>query len=209
MPPQQSPYHFRGGDDVLKPNHITRYIYPSLFDNHPSYPAYALRLQNPKNAAQRSRPQGEGSWDTTFATITRAPKPPPTNVQFNAWIVKEKKKDRACENALGRAMRRVSGWPGNTKLECGKFELKPGRFVFVLRRTTVLVLSGADQGKYGRDEDWYQVPAEKWRAMKTNDEWDSWWVRLYVSGNYSFTGIGSSDLDAVADWMIGFDECNV
>jgi hypothetical protein len=64
---------FRGGSNVLKPNHITRYEYPCPLH----LPRSSLCLQTPTNASRRSRPRGQGranfSTDgTMFLTITRA-----------------------------------------------------------------------------------------------------------------------------------------
>lgn len=175
-----SEFHFRGSGNVMQPNHITRYIYPSLI-----YPKEFLILQAPQNSAQRPRPQGEHAYDTTFATITPAPKRSPTRDEFQAWLIDESSKDHTSKNPCGRAMRRVTGFPGNTTLECGKFRLRGPRVVFVIVRTTVLRLGGKDRGKARTDQDVYEMPAEKWRDIMPEtvepDAHDCWWVRLHVS----------------------------
>lgn len=170
--------HSRGNGSVLKPNHITRYIYPALL-----YPKHSLLLQGPFNCSQRSRPQGSGSWDTTFVTIDRASRPLLTQGQFAQYVTANKPSDHKSRNPLDRAMRRVTAWPGNTILECGKFELQgPPRTVFVIKRTTVLML---DSRSFARDEDMYEIPAHKWNRMMSErtdlNTHDYWWVRLNVS----------------------------
>jgi hypothetical protein len=176
-------FHFRGGGTVLQPNHITRYIYPSLI-----YPSKHLLLQSPINCSRRPRPQGAGSCDTTFCTMTHAPEHPPTNSQFQTWLAAEREKDCQSSNPVGRAMRRVTGFPGNTVLECGKFRLRGPRTVFVIERTTVLLLGGADEGTFAKEEAIYEIPAHKWRSMMPQstdpDSHDCWWVRLHVNAHY-------------------------
>jgi hypothetical protein len=63
-------------------------------------------------------------------------------------------------------MRRIVGWPGNTTLECGKFELavkngKETRVFIVIRRATVLCLQ---KSEYRREEDCYEIPLAQWEA---------------------------------------------
>jgi hypothetical protein len=191
MPPAAiSEFHFRGGGSVLQPNHITRYIYPSLL----GYPVSALRLQMPYHADKRSRPHDQGMCDNTFITISPVGKPRPNKAQFQSWIVAEKEVDKRSANPVGRAMRRVTGFQGNTVLECGKFKLGAGddRLVYVLKRTTVLWCQGQEQGQrtYAMDTDQYEIRADKWRAMRPRtaepDEHDCWWVRLYDLMNASY-----------------------
>ncbi|KAJ4369049.1 hypothetical protein N0V83_006132 [Neocucurbitaria cava] len=156
--PQGSELFFRGGASVLKPNHITRYIYPSLC----GYPKACLRLQPPANSKKRSRPQGANSWGEdghTFLTISKALNPAPTNAQFTQWSTTEVSKDLKSKNPLGRAMVRVTRYAGNTVLESGKFALKKGApLVYVVKRTTVIPLGGSDVGKFGREEEEYPRP---------------------------------------------------
>jgi hypothetical protein len=152
---------FRGGSSVLKPNHITRYTYPSLC----GYPPGCLRLQPPSHSHQRSRPQGANSWGKdghTFLTITRTWKPALDEAHFTAWSTVELKKDGQSANPLGRAMARISQYVGNTVLESGKFQLRRGEeMVYVVKRTSVVVLGGADKGKFGKEVEEYVVPCGK------------------------------------------------
>ncbi|KAF2655783.1 hypothetical protein K491DRAFT_778468 [Lophiostoma macrostomum CBS 122681] len=188
MPPGAvSEFHFRGGGSVLQPNHITRYVYPTLL----GYPKSALRLQMPSHAATRSRPHDQGMCDNTFVTISPVGKPRPNKAQFQSWIVNEKERDKKCPNPVGRAMRRVTGFRGNTMLECGKFKLGPDRLVYVLKRTTVLWCQEQGQQRtYATDTARYEIRADKWRDMRPRtaepDEHDCWWVRLYdlMNGSY-------------------------
>ncbi|CAO2651123.1 Nn.00g094200.m01.CDS01 [Neocucurbitaria sp. VM-36] len=181
---QESELFFRGGASVLKPNHITRYIYPSLC----SYPKACLRLQPPTNSNKRSRPQGANSWGEdghTFLTITRALKAAPTKVQFTQWSKVESAKDLQSKNPLGRAMARITKYAGNTVLESGKFAQKKGQpLVYVIKRTTVIPLGGSDEGKFGREEEEYRIECGKWRSMQPptvkGHEHDSWWTRLHT-----------------------------
>ena len=79
-------------------------------------------------------------------------------------------------------MGRVSCWPGNTRLDVGKFKFKGGRVNIVIKRTTILVLKDGEAEKYAKDEDWYEIPAQEWRACCPGDTGrDHWWVRIYVS----------------------------
>lgn len=189
--PQGSELFFRGGASVLKPNHITRYIYPSLC----GYPKACLRLQPPANSKKRSRPQGANSWGEdghTFLTISKALKPAPTNAQFTQWSTTEVDKDLKSKNPLGRAMARVTKYAGNTVLESGKFALKKGApLVYVIKRTTMIPLGGSDVSKFGREEEEYRIECDKWRSMQSptmkGHEHDSWWTRLHVS-NYLYRG---------------------
>lgn len=183
---QDAELFFRGGGSVLKPNHITRYIYPSLC----GYPKECLRLQLPANSAKRSRPQGANSWGEdghTFLTITKALKPAPTEAQFAQWSTVESAKDTQSKNPLGRAMARVTKYAGNTVLESGKFALKRGEpLVYIVKRKTVIPLGGSDTGRFGREEKEYRIECGKWRSMQPpmvkGHEHDCWWTRLHVSG---------------------------
>lgn len=180
-----SEFRFRGSGNVMQPNHITRYIYPSLI-----YPEEHLILQAPRENAQRPRPQGEHAYDTTFATITPASKRTPTPDEFQAWLISEHSKDHKSSNPCGRAMRRVTGFSGNTTLECGKFRLRGPRIVFVIVRTTVLKIRGRERWEYRKDADVYEIPAERWRDMMPAatepDAHDCWWVRLQVGNVMSW-----------------------
>lgn len=106
-------------------------------------------------------------------------------MQFDAWVVGEKARDKSSANPLGRAMRRVSGYQGNTTLESGKFVLEKGQgLVYVVKRTTMVPLGGKDKGKFGRDEDVYTIKVGDWYNMRPpmeeGREHDSWWMRLHV-----------------------------
>lgn len=116
-------------------------------------------------------------------TVTRAPKTPPTPEQFERWILNEQANDTASANPLGRAMRRVVAYPGNTLLEIGKFELRPDQLSHVIRRTTKLALGGDARGTCAEDKDTYIIPSEKFRSMMPPAQpgYDSWWLRIYVS----------------------------
>ncbi|KAF1997948.1 hypothetical protein P154DRAFT_578477 [Amniculicola lignicola CBS 123094] len=185
MPGPNDPYAFRGGGSVLKPNHMTRYLYPCLL----GYPASSFRLQIPKWSTHRRRPQGQGAFDKTFITLTRAANPPPNLSQFKSWILAETAKDKHDENPIGRAMKRVTRYPGNTLLESGKFKLKRGDegLFYIVKRTTSLVLGGDQQGQVAVDEDCYGIPCARWRELQPycRSGPDSWWVRLYDLYNSS------------------------
>lgn len=156
----------------MQEHHMTQYIYPSLVGQELS----ALRLQTPLHASQRYRPKGGSEIDLEFVTITNKRKDPPTTKQFNVWVVAEGKKDHTSENPLGRAMRRVTGFQGNTILRMGKFELE-GRMTLIIQRKTLIALS---DGRSGMDEATYEIPVEQWKYMHVQ-AWpghDSWWRRL-------------------------------
>ncbi|KAH8624368.1 hypothetical protein IG631_21107 [Alternaria alternata] len=135
IPQPKTEYLFHGSGTVLKPCHITRYIYPSLCD----YPLGCLRLQLPSNSSSRSRPQGSGSWGTdghTFLSITNTQKLAPHSASFAEWSTRELERDRKSKNALARGMARMSLYVGNTVLEAGKFQLRRGEgMCFVVVRT--------------------------------------------------------------------------
>jgi hypothetical protein len=59
-------------------------------------------------------------------------------------------------------MARISQYVGNTVLESGKFQLRRGEeMVYVVKRTSVVVLGGADKGKFGKEVEEYVVPCGK------------------------------------------------
>ncbi|KAF2130744.1 hypothetical protein P153DRAFT_204239 [Dothidotthia symphoricarpi CBS 119687] len=168
---------FRGGSNVLKPNHITRYQYPHPLDH--GIPA--LRLQLPANSAKRSRPQGHGDFGidgATFLTITRSYREPPTEADFRSWSDTETKRDAKSRNPLGRAMTRMTKYAGNTLLKSGKFA-KRGGLVYVVNRVTSIPLAGDG---FGKEEDTYNIPCDQWRGLKplSTPGHDSWWQRLHV-----------------------------
>jgi hypothetical protein len=171
---------FRGGGSVLKPNHITRYIYPSLC----GHPATSLRLQNPVDSKKRSRPQGAFSWGVdghAFITITRSYRDEPTKSAFEHASTRDSEQDGKSANPLGRAMARVTKYAGNTLLESGKFALGKGEpLVYVVKRTTAIVPT---DGEVGKEEDMYVIECGRWRGMMpmTEPGHDSWWMRLHVS----------------------------
>lgn len=190
-PNPDSDYLFHGSGTVLKPCHITRYIYPSLCD----YPPGCLRLQLPSNSSSRSRPQGSGSWGTdghTFLSITNAQKLAPHSASFAEWSTRELERDRKSKNALARGMARMSLYVGNTVLEAGKFQPRRGEgMCFVVVRRSVVVLEGGgggghgDKKGFGKEEERYVIPCTEWRGMMPpmveGKEYDCWWVRLHVS----------------------------
>ena len=166
----------------MRPNHMTRFIYPSLCDT----PREMLRLQPPIDPLSRTRPQGSGMWGkdgTTFISLTRAVKPSPTPAEFKVWILAESQKDYQSANPLGRAMQRISGFQGNTVLESGKFMSWSGQMLyFVIKRTTSLAIKG---GGFETDICQYQINVDDWHNLKPKSsdegEHDSWWMRLHVS----------------------------
>lgn len=172
---------------MLQPNHITKYVYPSLC----GYPKECLRFQAPVNSFKRSRPIGSNSWGQdghNFITISKSRKPPPasTNLQWDCWSVDARAKELESDNKLGMAMARVTKYVGNTLLESGKFQLKKGQsLVYVVRRTTMITLTGDMAGQFGREEEVYIIPCEKWRSLMPpthpGHEHDTWWMRLHVS----------------------------
>lgn len=181
-PAEQSEIFFRGGGSVLKPNHITRYVYPSLC----GYPQEYLRLQNPVNSKRRSRPQGSLCWGTdghTFLTITRSYRGAPSRTDFEHMSAEERKQDDDSANPLGRAMTRMTKYTGNTLLESGKFALKKGEsLVYVIKRTTSILLTGREGQHFGVEQETYIIECNKWRALTppTDPGHDSWWMRLHV-----------------------------
>ena len=115
-------------------------------------------------------------------TITPSGRDPPTCAQFKHWLFAETKNDNKSTNPLGRAMRRVTAYQGNTVLEAGKFKIG-GKLMFKIKRTTMIPLGGKDKGEYRKDAAAYEIPCEKWRAMRppgSEDMHDCWWVRLQV-----------------------------
>jgi len=175
-----SEFAFRGGGSVLEPNHIARYEYPRLL----GYDRSELIFQTPSYAKNRSRPQGRAHWDLTYMTITPSGRDLPTRAQFKHWLFAETENDNKSTNPLGRAMRRVTAYQGNTVLEAGKFKIG-GKLVFKIKRTTMIPLGGKDKGEYRKDAATYEIPCEKWRAMRppgSEDMHDCWWVRLQVCG---------------------------
>ena len=183
-PKPPSDTFFRGGGSFLKPNHITRYIYPSLC----GHPATCLCLQNPVDSKKRSRPQGAFSWGVdghAFITITRAYRDAPTTSAFEYASKRDVEQDSRSENPLGRAITQVTKYAGNTVLESGKFALAKGEpLVYVVKRTTAIVLPS---GEVGKEEETYVIECDKWREMMPMPEpgHDSWWMILHVSSSPS------------------------
>jgi hypothetical protein len=166
---------FRGGASLFKPNHVTRYEYPCLLH----FPLSSLRLQLPHNASKRSRPQGQSRADfgvhgTTFLTITRAYR---DAADFSHKSKKGQDLDMKSPNPLGRAMARVTKYPGNTVLQSGKFATPQG-LVYVVKRVTSICAPG---GKFVHEEQVYEIPCTAWRGMQPPSEpgHDSWWMRLH------------------------------
>ncbi|KAL6703292.1 hypothetical protein ACN47E_009999 [Coniothyrium glycines] len=191
---QNSRTFFCGGGNVLQPNHITRYIYPSLCGK----PKECLRVQAPANTTRRSRPQGSGSWGDgqhNFITVSNSRKASPADSKsvWDAWSLSERVSEATSENEerLGRAMARVTKYVGNTLLESGKFQLKKGGpLVYIVKRTTKLLLAGDMDGQFGTEEEMYTIPCEKWRSMipptYPGYEHDTWWMRLHCLYQASF-----------------------
>jgi hypothetical protein len=95
-------------------------------------------------------------------------------------------KDNESGNPLARAMARISLYQGNTVLESGNFQLrKEEGMVYVVKRSSVVVLGGIDKGRFGREEEGYVVKCGEWRGlcppMVKGREYDCWWARLHVS----------------------------
>ena len=161
--PHDSSLFFRSGASVLKPNHITRYEYPCPL----KFPLSSLRLQSPVNASQRSRPQGRGDFGidgSVFITITRAYR---SGSDFASTSARECLEDSRCKNPLGRAMARVTKYPGNTVLQSGKFKLRNGGLAYVIKHRTSVPLG---HGEFGREEQVYEIPCETWRNMQPPSE---------------------------------------
>ena len=180
MAKHEPKHFFRGGGSILKPNHITRYEYPCPLQ----YPVAALRLQHPINPSQRSRPQGRGDFGPSgsiFLTITHAHSAAPTQAHLTA----DSTHDKSSANPLGRAMARITQYPGNTLLQSGKFKKREG-LVYVVKRTTNIPLGGEDKGKFGKEEEVYVIPCSEWRGLmpQSRPGHDSWWQRLWVGGLY-------------------------
>jgi hypothetical protein len=185
----QPDFFFHGSGTVQKPHHMTRYLYPSLC----GYPKGCIRLQTPVNSTRRSRPQGSGSWGTDghiFLSISNTPECINcSEIAFDAWSEVNMKKDEESGNGLARAMSRMSKYRGNTLLEAGKFQLKKGAdMVYVIKRTSVLLLEGSDgrgEERYGTEECRYTIECKRWRdampRMTKGREHDHWWTRLHVS----------------------------
>ncbi|KAH9875199.1 hypothetical protein J1614_004689 [Plenodomus biglobosus] len=174
--------YLHGGASVLKPNHITRYEYP----NPLHYGIEALYIQSPTDAATRSRPQGRGDFGphgAVFLTISRSTCALSTDIE----LISETANDKSSTNPLGRAMARVTRYPGNTLLQSGKFKTKEG-FVYVIKRTTSIPLNGVDGRSFAREEALYVVPCSQWRSMKppSTPGHDSWWQRLHDLYNASY-----------------------
>jgi hypothetical protein len=180
-PNQNYEFFFRGGGSVLKPNYMTRYLYPSLL----GYPLGCLRLELPSIPSSRSRPQGYGSWGTdghTFLTISKSWKPALSLQLFMKWSTEELGKDEASANPLGRAMARISQYQGNTVVEAGKSQLKKGEAMcYVVVRKSAIVLEGGKE--CGSEEERYVIKCGKWRSLEppSTPGHDSWWMRLHVS----------------------------
>lgn len=103
---------------------------------------------------------------------------------MSQWTASERSEDQKSDNALGRAMGRVTNFPGNTTLEFGMFifgDLKKGR-VIVVKRTTILAIEG---GRFERDDDTYEIRYERLidiAFVGTNRlSYDSWYARIVVS----------------------------
>jgi hypothetical protein len=166
---------FRGGASLLKPNHVTRYEYPCLLH----FPLASLRLQLPSNASKRSRPQGQSRADfgvdgTTFLTVTRAYH---DAASFSHTSARGQALDMQSSNPLGRAVARVTKYPGNTLLQSGKFATPQG-LVYVVKRVTSVA---APRGECVREEQVYDIACTAWRGMQPPSEpgHDSWWMRLH------------------------------
>ncbi|KAI8934658.1 hypothetical protein NX059_008349 [Plenodomus lindquistii] len=167
---------FHSGSSTLKPNHITRYEYP-----HPLHHGIAaLYLQAPLNASTRSRPQGRGTFGpngATFLTITRSM----LHLHSATELTSQSAHDKASANPLGRAMARVTKYPGNTVLQSGKFRKRRG-FVYVVKRITSIPIEAAKgEGGYMREEAVYEIACSEWRGMRPGSVpgHDSWWQRLH------------------------------
>ncbi|KAF2017309.1 hypothetical protein BU24DRAFT_490502 [Aaosphaeria arxii CBS 175.79] len=172
-------FYFRGGGNIMEAHHMTRYVYPCLFDYHKSQ----LLMPAPRNASQRSRPQGRGQWDNTFISISPVQSKqnrPPTLEKFKATLsAQTRQQDCKSRNSLGRAMARISCYEGNTTLEAGKIKLKDGPY-YIIRRTTAIRLAHGETFKAARETQTYHIPVNKWKDLKPNSsvKHDCWWQRL-------------------------------
>lgn len=169
---------FRGGASVLKPSHITRYEYTCTLH----LPLSSLRLQRPVNASQCSRPQRRGDFGpdrSIFLTITRAYRDLLTKDDFVHMSSQELEVDLQHKNPLGRAMTRLTKYPGNTLLQSGKFQMQmKGEMNFVIKRITSIPLSN---GGFGKEVEVYEIPCKEWRDLRppSSPGHDSWWLRLH------------------------------
>ncbi|KAF2847775.1 hypothetical protein T440DRAFT_188282 [Plenodomus tracheiphilus IPT5] len=181
MNQDENGFRFHGGSNTLKSNHITRYEYPWPLHHG----IQALYLQPPSNASTRPRPQGRGDFGPNgaiFLTISRATQ----HATSEAELVLETANDNSSTNPLGRAMARVTWYPGNTLLQSGKFKKKEG-FVYVIQRTTRIPVRNIVDGDVGvrgfaREEVVYVILCSRWRGMRTGGlpGHDGWWQRLHV-----------------------------
>jgi hypothetical protein len=165
---------FRGGSNVLKPNHITRYEYPCPLH----LPRSSLCLQTPTNASRRSRPQGQGranfSTDGTMSlTITRAYRDLPCASNLAEFSAHEKTQDKKHTNPLGCTMAHATKYPGNTLLQSEKFAMKNG-LMYIVKRTTFILLK---DGGFAREEEVYEILCRDRRKMQPLSQagFDSWW----------------------------------
>ena len=118
--------------------------------------------------------------DNMFITVTNAGRAPPTPQEFDKYLKSVKAKDRQTANPVGKAMRRVTAYAGNTILEMGKFKLGPNRLVYIIKRTTMIELGSGARGQHAKDEDEYEIPESEWKSLcpPTTPGHDSWWRRL-------------------------------
>jgi hypothetical protein len=99
----------------------------------------ALYLLAPKNASQRSHSQGCRDFRSDgaiFLTITHAHSAAPTAADLQSLLAEEIMRDRASANPLGRAMARITNYPGNTVLQSGKNRKRDEGFVYIVKRTS-------------------------------------------------------------------------
>jgi hypothetical protein len=81
-------------------------------------------------------------------------------------------------------MARISLYQGNTVLESGKFQLrKEEGMVYVVKRSSVVVLGGIDKGRFGREEERYVVKCGEWGGCARR------WSRgaSMIVGGYGYT----------------------
>jgi hypothetical protein len=61
-------------------------------------------------------------------------------------------------------MKRMAKYAGNIILESGKFALKKGELlVYVIKRTTVVLLSAGNGEQFGTDQKIYIIECDRWR----------------------------------------------
>jgi hypothetical protein len=118
------------------------------------------------NPTQRSRPQGRGDFGpdgSIFLTITHSYSAAPTQPEFQMKLASETVRDKGSANPLGRAMARVTQYPGNTLLQSGKFKRREG-FVYIVKRPSGRreVVQSMERMKMEKTKGWWKDVREVW-----------------------------------------------